>query len=107
MSLPSFRGQIPLSSLYHLLIVIKVEFHLLIHLNFDLLGLVLVFNVHLDDQVVLGRYKKDALVSLKQDLKDLGVSDLLIRVVLNNSTSLSPQSISIEHLVEVRITEFS
>ena len=74
---------------------------------FDLLGLVLVFDMDLDEQVVLWRYKEDTFVILKQDLEDLGVSDLLVRVVLNNSTSLSPESITIEHLVEVRVTKFT
>ena len=74
---------------------------------FDLLGLVLVFDMDLDEQVVLWRYKKDTFVILKQDLEDLGVSDLLVGMVLNNSTSLSPESITIEHLVEVRVTKFT
>ena len=96
-----------MSRLYHLLSAVKIEFHLLIHVYFDLLGLVLVFDMDLDEQVVLWRYKKDTFVILKQDLEDLGVSDLLVRVVLNNSTSLSPESITIEHLVEVRVTKFT
>ena len=105
MHLSSSWCQLPLSSLYHLLVTVQIELHLLSHFNLDLLGLILVLYMNLDNQEVLWGYEQDALIAFKQDLKDFSVSNLLVLVVLNYSEGLSSEAANVKHLVEVRLTE--